>query len=156
VVNDWLTISGHEKATVQYLFNDLDPNDAIDIKKLLIELYDRKLISRSSLQVKMELDPNVETANRSQEKPGLDVLDDKQIKPLVDMVNLGVIEVDEARSFLGLKPKPAAPENAIAHANAMDAICDECQFFDETENRCEVQKSEVAFDTHACRFFNRK
>ena len=162
VVNDWLTLSGHEKATVQYIFNDLDPNDAVDIKKLLLELYDRKLISRSSLQVKMELDPDVEAANRAQEKPGLDVLDDKQIKPLVDMVNLGVIDVDEARSFLGLKPKPGTDAAALAmggpaaRAHADDAICDECRHFEEAENRCAVQRSETAFDLRACRFFDKK
>jgi hypothetical protein len=34
------------------------------LAKLLIELYDRKLISHSSLQLKMDLDPDIEAANR--------------------------------------------------------------------------------------------
>ncbi|MHB9023457.1 MAG: phage portal protein family protein [Armatimonadota bacterium] len=164
VVDDWLTLSGHENATVQYLFNDLDPNDAVDIKKLLLELYDRKLISRSSLQAKMELDPAVEAANRTQEKPGIDVLDEKQAKPIVDMVTLGVLDVDEARSFLGLGPKTTTPAAAAAlamggpaaRAFAEDALCDECRQFDAAENHCAVQGSETTFDARACRFFDRK
>ena len=47
---------GWEDKTLQFLFNDLDPSDAVDFKRLLIGLYDRKLISRSSLQLKMDLD----------------------------------------------------------------------------------------------------
>jgi hypothetical protein len=156
VVDDWLTLSGHEDATVQYLFNDLDPNDAVDLKKLLLELYDRKLISRTSLQVKMELDPDVEAANRAQEKPSLEVLDEKQAKPLVDLVTLGVLDVEEARSFLGLGPKPNTPAAATASARADDAICDECRHFADADNHCLVQRQEMTFASRACRFFDRK
>jgi hypothetical protein len=93
VVNDWLTLSGHTNATVQAVFNDLDPSDAVEMKKLLLDLYDRKLISRSSLQMKMDLDPDVEAANRGQEKTSLELLDDKQIKPidLIKAVNVQFI-----------------------------------------------------------------
>lgn len=163
VVNDWLTLSGHADATVQYLFNDLDPSDAVEMKKLLVDLYDRKLISRSSLQIKMELDPDVEAANRAQEKPGLDVLDEKQAKPLVDLLTLGVLDVEEARSFLGLGPKPTTPAAAAAlatggpaaRAYADEAICDECRHFDDADNHCAVRRQETTFETRACRFFDR-
>lgn len=164
VVNDWLTISGHEDATVQYLFNDLDPSDAVEFKKLLLDLYDRKLISRSSLQMKMELDPDVEAANRTQEKVGVDQLDDKQIKPIADLVTLGVLDPEEARGLLGLQPR-AQTEAAVAalqvggpeaRAYADNAMCDECRHFDEGENRCAVQHTETTFDTHACRFIERR
>jgi len=164
VINDWLTLTGHADATVQYLFNDLDPSDAVDFKKLLLELYDRKLISRSSLQLKMELDPEVETANRTQEKVGLDQLDDKQIKPIADLVTLGVLDPEEARGLLGLKPREQT-EVAVAalqvggpgaRAYAEDGVCDECRHFDEGENRCAVQQTETTFDARACRFFERR
>ncbi len=46
-----------------------------DVKRLLIELYDRKLISRSSLQLKMDLDPDIEAANRDGEKQSVDLFD---------------------------------------------------------------------------------
>jgi hypothetical protein len=164
VVNDWLTISGHDDATVQYLFNDLDPSDAVEFKKLLLDLYDRKLISRSSLQVKMELDPDVEAANRTQEKVGVDQLDDKQIKPIADLVTLGVLDPEEARGLLGLKPR-AQTDAAVAalqgggpeaRAYAAEALCDECRQFDAAENHCAVQGIETTFDARACRFFDRR
>jgi len=164
VVNDWLTLTGHAEATVQYLFNDLDPSDAVDFKKLLLELYDRKLISRSSLQVKMELDPEVETANRTQEKVGLDQLDDKQIKPIADLVTLGVLDPEEARGMLGLKPR-AQTDSAVAAlqvggpgARAMTGIslCDECRHFEAEANRCLVQDTETTFDAPGCRFGERR
>jgi hypothetical protein len=164
VINDWLTISGHADATVQYLFNDLDPSDAVEFKKLLLDLYDRKLISRSSVQLKMELDPDVEAANRTQEKVGLDQLDDKQIKPIADLVTLGVLDPEEARGMLGLKPR-AQTEAAVAarqvggpgaRAYAEEAVCDECRHFDEGENRCQVQQTETTFDARACRFVEQR
>ncbi len=164
VVNDWLALTGHTDAAVQYLFNDLDPSDAVEFKKLLLELYDRKLISRSSVQLKMELDPDVEAANRTQEKVGVDQLDDKQIKPIADLVTLGVLDAEEARGLLGLKPRAQTEAAAAAlqvggpgaRAYADDALCDECRQFDAAENRCAVQESETTFDARACRFFDRR
>jgi hypothetical protein len=163
VIGDWQSISGHDDATVQYLFNDLDPSDAVEFKKLLLELYDRKLISRSSLQLKMELDPDVEAANRTQEKVGVDQLDDKQIKPIADLVTLGVLDAEEARGLLGLKPRAQTEAAAAAlrvggpgaRAYGEEALCDECRQFDAAENHCAVQESETTFDTRACRFFDR-
>jgi len=164
VINDWLALTGHPDATVQYLFNDLDPSDAVEFKKLLLDLYDRKLISRSSVQMKMDLDPDVEAANRTQEKVGIDQLDDKQIKPIADLVTLGVLDPEEARGLLGLKPR-AQTEAAVAaramggpaaRAFADEAICDECRQFEEAENRCAVQRLETTFAARACRFFDRK
>ena len=76
IYDDWLEISGHGDKKVQFIFNDLDPTDAVDFKKLLIELYDRKLISRTSLQMKMELDPDTETANRHHEGQSVDLFDE--------------------------------------------------------------------------------
>ena len=67
VFDDWMELNGHGDKSIQFIFNDLDPSDAVDFKKLLIELYDRKLISRSSLQLKMDLDPDIEAANRETE-----------------------------------------------------------------------------------------
>ena len=82
VFDDWLELRGYKGKTLQFLFNDLDPSDAVDFKRLLIELYDRKLISRSSLQLKMDLDPDIEAANRETEKHSVDLLDEKQVNPL--------------------------------------------------------------------------
>jgi hypothetical protein len=83
--------------------NDLDPSDAVDFKKLLIELYDRKLISRSSLQIKMDLDPDIEAANRENERKDIDLMDEKQVKPVVDMVVAGILSMPRARRMLGIE-----------------------------------------------------
>ena len=104
VFNDWLELNGWSDKTIQFLFNDLDPSDAVDFKRLLIELYDRKLISRSSLQLKMDLDPDIEAANRETEKRSVDLLDEKQVKPIVDMVMAGIMGVETAQEMLGLDP----------------------------------------------------
>ena len=160
VMDDWLKLRGHGDTVLQFLFNDLDPSDAVDIKKLLIELYDRKLISRSSLQLKMDLDPDIESANRETEKQRIDLLDEKQVKPIVDMVMAGVLSIEAAQAMLGLKPEaaPGAPDvepAGQAQANAGAHICDGCLHFDEATNVCGVHRCERSFDAAACRFFER-
>ncbi|NLY01503.1 MAG: hypothetical protein GXY83_35880, partial [Rhodopirellula sp.] len=158
VFDDWLKLKGHQDKSLQFLFNDLDPSDAVDIKKLLLELYDRKLISRSSLQLKMDLDPDIESANRETEKQRIDLLDEKQVKPIVDMVMAGILSVEAAQAMLGLKPEhaPGVPEvepTQEAQASIAEQICDGCLHFDEETNRCGVHKCERSFDAAACRFY---
>ena len=109
VFDDWLELKGYKDKTLQFLFNDLDLSDAVDFKRLLIELYDRKLISRSSLQLKMDLDPDIEAANRENEGKSVDLLDEKQVKPIVDMVMAGIMSVETAQEMLGLDPAKNTP-----------------------------------------------
>lgn len=157
---DWMRLNGFEGEGLVYLFNDLDPSDAVDFKKLLIELYDRKLISRSSLQLKMDLDPDIENANRENEQKSINLLDDKQIKPVVDMVVAGIMSAAKAREVLGL-PAEADASATVAGVKwtaSMESqgeahICDECSHFDADTNRCRVHNSERTFDAPACRFF---
>lgn len=164
IFNDWLDISGHTGKSLQFLFNDLDPTDAIDFKKLLIELYDRKLISRSSLQLKMELDPDIETANRQHEGKSVDLLDQNQVKPIVDMVVAGIMGVETAQQMLGLDPakntsipkSEAAWGGLFTSADHTNEICDSCGYFDDEHNRCGVTQAEVAFDSPACRFLQHR
>jgi len=154
--NDWLELSGHQGKSIQYIFSDLDPTDAVDVKKLLIELYDRKLISRSSLQIRMDLDPDIEEANRHSEGKSVDLLDEKQVKPIVDMVVSGIMGVETAQEMLGLDPKknrPGGDPQASAHAGE---ICDTCGYFDDEKNRCGVTEADVTFDSPACRFIQRR
>lgn len=160
IYDDWLEISGHVDKKVQFVFNDLDPTDAVDFKKLLIELYDRKLISRSSLQMKMELDPETEQANRESEGKSVDLLDEKQVKPIVDMVVAGIMSIETAQEMLGLDPAKnqtgsraeAAWGGLFSRANHSGEVCDSCTYFDAENNRCGVTQAEVTFDTPACRF----
>ena len=156
IFDDWLELSGHAGKSIQFLFNDLDPTDAVDFKKLLIELYDRKLISRSSLQLKMDLDPDIEEANRQSEGKSVDLLDEKQVKPIVDMVVAGIMSVETAQEMLGLDPeknRPGGESQASAYAGE---ICDSCGFFDAEKNRCNVTHAEVTFDSQACRHIIRR
>ena len=164
VFDDWLELNGWGGKTLQFLFNDLDPSDAVDFKRLLIELYDRKLISRSSLQLKMDLDPDIEAANRDSEKQSVDLFDTKQVKPIVDMVLAGILSVERAQKMLGLDSEKHTPADGTeaawggpsSHGEVGDGVCDDCVHFDEAQNHCRVHKSEVTFDTPACRFLDPK
>lgn len=164
IFDDWMELHGHGDKSLQYLFNDLDPSDAVDMKRLLLDLYDRKLISRSSLQIKMDLDPEIETSNRATEGKTIDLFDEKLVKPIVDMVMAGILSIERAQEMLGL-PKDAhidapsadasLPGTAPA-ASASGAICDECSHFDGEANHCRVHDSDRAFDAPACRFLDRR
>lgn len=166
VFNDWLELKGYQENTLQFVFNDLDPCDAVDFKRLLIELYDRKLISRSSVQLRMDLDPDIEAANRETEKKAVDLSDEKQVKPIVDMVMAGILSVESAQRMLGIvehtEPGAVAACSAVAswaspppHTDAAVRYCDGCAHFDETENFCAVHQCERSFDAAACRFRER-
>ena len=163
VFDDWLELNRWKGKTLQFLFNDLDPSDAVDFKRLLIELYDRKLISRSSLQLKMDLDPDIEAANRDSESQSVDLFDAKQVKPMVDMVLAGILSVERAQKMLGIDPEKHTPTGTeaawggpSARGNVGDAVCDDCVHFEEARNHCRVHRSEVTFDTPACRFLDPK
>lgn len=158
IFTDWLEMSGQSGKSIQYVFNDLDPTDAVDFKKLLIELYDRKLISRSSLQLKMDLDPDIETANRQHEGKSVDLLDEKQVKPIVDMVVAGIMGIEAAQEMLGLDPAKNRPSAQAALYSSADTgeMCDSCAYFGDEQNRCQVTNAETMFDSPVCRFFEHK
>jgi hypothetical protein len=100
IYDDWQEMKGYKEKSIQFIFPELDLNNELDVKKLLLELYDRGLISKNSLQLKMDLSPEVESAKREDErKKPLDIPDAKTI---VDMVNAGIISVETAQEMLGL------------------------------------------------------
>ncbi len=161
IFDDWMELRGQEDKTLQFIFNDLDPSDAVDFKKLLIELYDRKLISRSSLQLKMDLDPDIEAANRENERKEIDLMDEKQVKPVVDMVFAGILSVDSARKMLGIASEQDDSSSEAIHvwsgdmaATGKSATCDMCSHFLSDTSHCRIQNSERAFDAPACRFID--
>jgi len=163
VFDDWMELNGHGDKSIQFIFNDLDPSDAVDFKKLLIELYDRKLISRSSLQLKMDLDPDIEAANRETERKQIDLMDEKQVKPVVDMVVSGILSVPRARKMLGIPAEDDEPtaEAALVWSGDLEStgdagVCDECSHFIADTNHCRVHNSERTFDAPACRFIDRR
>jgi hypothetical protein len=164
VFNDWMQLHGYQEKSLQFLFNDLDPSDAVDFKKLLIELYDRRLISRSSLQIKMDLDPDIEASNRESDNQRVDLLDGTQVKPVADLVVAGILSVAQARKLLGIQEEAEAPAVAEAALNrrplttraVSDSICDECSHLARDTNHCRVHNRERSFDAPACRFLDRR
>jgi hypothetical protein len=166
IFNDWMRLRGYEEKSLQFLFNDLDPSDAVDFKKLLIELYDRRLISRSSLQIKMDLDPDIEASNRESDNRRVDLLDGTQVKPVADLVVAGILSVAQARKLLGIQEEAEAPTGTEAASNRPiremtahaypNGICDECSHLERDTNHCRVHNREYAFDAPACRFLDRR
>jgi hypothetical protein len=169
VFNDWQEINGYTDKTLQYIFNDLDPSDAVDFKKLLIELYDRKLISRSSLQLKMDLIPEIESANQENEDQNIYLLDEKQIKPIVDMVIAGILSVDLAKKILHIMEEQPSADNtgvptetlpetlaALSSSGTQAHTCDDCNHFNDSTSYCRVHSCERNFASAACRFLDLK
>lgn len=164
IFDDWMEIHGYQDKSLQFVFNDLDPSDAVDFKKLLIELYDRKLISRSSLQIKMDLDPDIESANRENERKNVDLMDEKQVKPMVDMVVSGIMSAPQARKILGIAEDGTVPQpeseasmesGGLTSTGETGVVCDDCVHFAAETNLCRVHASERRFDSPACRFLSR-
>jgi len=160
VLDDWQEIKGYGEKTIEVLFNDLDLSDDADYRKLLVDLYDRRLISKKSLQVRMQLDPEVEAKQTETERKEIDLTDEKAVKPIVDLVMAGVITPEYARDVLGIpqdKNKPA-PDSIAARLGAQgdvpDGICDECEYFDGEENWCSIREMETRFDNNTCRYFD--
>ena len=111
VFDEWLELHGYEDETLHYQFSDLDLSAEVDQKKLLIELYDRGLISKSTLQQKMGLSPEVEAKERDGEEIVVD--SNWSVEDISRLVALDVLTVEEARQRLGLDlPAEKAREKA--------------------------------------------
>jgi hypothetical protein len=100
VFDAWLEMKGYEDEVLHYQFSDLDLNEETDQKRLLVELYDRGLISKETLQQKMGLSPEVET--KQQEGEEIVVDSNWSVQDITQLVALEVLTVDEAREHLGL------------------------------------------------------
>jgi len=142
----------------------------VDVKKLLIEMYDRNLISKHTMQQKMDLDPEVEKSNRSREGTLVDMSWD--IKDIVSLVQLGILSVPTAREMLGIDDKKEAKqvesdekEAAVspykkvkptqrAKAEWENRFCGECGNYLMEEAKCDVIGETRSFDQKACRIFS--
>ena len=167
VYDEWRELKGIE-TEVDYQFSDLDLTSEVDQKRLLIDLYDRNLISKNTLQEKMDLNPKVESANRAKEQRLVDMNWD--IKDVTALVQLGIMSADSARKLLGLGDQAedkaiqqdeeqaveAMYSQAAAKVRAASDTCNECVHFVEDSNRCAVLEREAAFFDPACRFFRGK
>jgi len=111
VFDEWLKRRGlDEDSALHYSFNDIDMSNEIEQRKLLVELYDRGLISRETLQKKCGLAPDVEVKQRDGEATIVD--SNWTIQDITQLVTLEVLTPDEARALLriGGKDKPTADE----------------------------------------------
>ena len=108
VFDEWLRRKGYEDEVLVYQFSDLDLTAEVDQKRLLLDLYDRGLISKVTLQQKMGLSPDVET----RERDGEDVVVDTNwsVDDISKLVALEVLTVDEARERMGLVKKAAGAQ----------------------------------------------
>jgi len=174
IYDDWKEINNVEE-NVQYFFSDMDLSDEKEVRKMLIELYDRNLISKNTLQTKMDLNPQIEKTNRQQEKSIVDMTWD--VKDIVSMVQLGIMSVETSQEILGLNP---VQESERANKTQADDIsemfasgnifnehpspspngdidgqaCGDCVYWDGSENSCSVHMKEKMFDDDICRQFS--
>ncbi len=111
VFDNWLERKGWGDKMLHYRFNDLDLAAEVDQKRLLLDLYDRGLISKVSLQQKMGLSPAVESHERASEAVVVDT--NWSVDDIAKLVALEVLTVDEARDRLKLV-EPAAKARALA------------------------------------------
>jgi hypothetical protein len=120
IFNDWQEIKGYREKNIQFIFPELDLNNELDVKKILLELFDRGLISKNSLQLKMDLNPEMESAQREEErKKPRDIPDAKTI---VDMVNAGIISVETAQEMLGLDKEKEQNNQSKADREDIDNL----------------------------------
>lgn len=141
VFDEWKMLHGYEDKKFNYHFNDLDLNNEVDRKKLLIEMYDRGLISAKTLQRRMGLDPDIERNNRRNEVRLVDRSWD--IKDVVSLVSLGILTTSSARGLLGIddeeeskKEKDETMKDIYSlYNNAFEKLSiPETDFFEEPEN----------------------
>ena len=67
VLDDWLAMRGKEGESLHVAFQEIDLSAGADQRKVLVDLYDRGLISVRSLQALMGLSPDIETAQIGRE-----------------------------------------------------------------------------------------
>jgi len=166
IYDDWKEIQGVEE-NVQYFFSDMDLSDEKEVRKMLIELYDRNLISKNTLQTKMDLNPQIEKSNREQEKSIVDMTWD--VKDIVSMVQLGIMSVETSQEILGLSPEQESKRTKQSEASDLsdmyvsgevfnteeENVCGDCVYWDGQKNHCPVHLTEKSFDDLICRQFSK-
>ena len=100
VFDEWKARKGYDDAVLIYHFSDLDLHNETDMKKLLLEMYDRGLISKKTLQTKMGLDPSAEETDRQKESILVD--NNWSVQDITQLVALEILSPNEARRYLGL------------------------------------------------------
>jgi len=112
VFDEWKARKGYDDVELTYYFSDLDINNEGDMRKLFVEMYDRGLISKKTVQTKMGLDPDVEEAGKEDEDIVVDT--NWSVQDITQLVALEILTPEEAREHLGLEESDAAQRAAEA------------------------------------------
>jgi len=115
IFDDWKERKNHRDAELHYQFSDLDLTSEVDQKRLLVDLYDRGLISKKTLQQKMGLAPDVEEQGRREEEIVVDR--NWTVQEISQLVALDVLTVEEARERLGMKKPVGKAREEAARAD---------------------------------------
>ena len=97
VFDDWKEMKGYQDAELVYHFSDLDLYNEADMKKLMVDLYDRGLISKATLQGKMGLSPEVEDKGKEDESNVVDT--NWSVQDITQLVALEILTTEEAREY---------------------------------------------------------
>lgn len=162
IFNAWKNAEGLDDLEMTFEFAAFDLDDENEFKKLLIDLYDKGVISRRTLQKKMSLTPSTEEENMKSER----LIDSADPKDIVALVQVGVLPVEEAQRLLGLSVDKAAEQQVASDRRQLRTVyeqkselamagkyCDGCANFDESRNWCLFHDNEVSFGTPACPSF---
>ena len=164
IYDDWKEMKTIDE-NVQFFFSDMDLSDEKEVRKMLLELYDRNLISKNTLQTKMDLNPQIETTNRQQEKSIVDMTWD--VKDIVSMVQLGIMSVETSQEILGLNPDQEGKRTRQTEAHDIsdllasgkvyetEKLCGDCVYWEGSINHCSVLEIEKSFDDQICRQFSK-
>ena len=118
IFKEWKELKGYEDKNIAYHFDDLDLYDETDVKKLMLQLYDRGLVSRKTIQVKMGLDPDLEKTVQNNDQ--LTVGKNLNIQEIVQLVSLEIIKPEEARIMIGLNKTKKSVD--LPERNSVDAL----------------------------------
>ena len=169
IFDDWKEMKGYAEKRLQYIFSDVDLTNQVDVKKLLIEMYDRNLISKHTMQQKMDLNPEVEKANRTKEGTLVDMSWD--IKDIVSLVQLRILSASTAREMLGIDDKKegikvkedeqtaaVSPYEKVVQpmsiiAELAEKTCGECVNYSMEEAKCQLTGEGCEFTRHVCLLF---
>jgi hypothetical protein len=118
VLDDWLAMRGLEGESLHIAFQEIDLSAGADQRKVLVDLYDRGLISVRSLQALMGLSPDIEHAQIGRESKQViaplspsDIVGLSQQEMLTrDQVFYLLNLAERLKGAEGAAPAPAAPE----------------------------------------------
>ena len=103
VIDDYLEMKGKKGIAYQVVFPGVDLSNGADQRKVLLEMYDRGLISRRTLQTMTGLNPEVEQAQMAKETK--QVLAPMMPGDIVGLVQQGYLSEEEMAFLLNMKER---------------------------------------------------